>query len=154
MSKIPSYPTQNATMTNDKTHTTNYFDTLIEVAPDTKASCGSKPAPKGDQMTVAAMQYERLANNPYQFTSDDVIFHIFAERNDLPESERPQARQAFFSKGQPCLRSSPLPKTYGFGIHSDSQGKVALMGMETERYEALQQDPAVKKVKVMRSSRK
>lgn len=141
-------------MANDKIHTTNYFDTLIEVAPDTKASSGSKPAPKGDQMTIAAMQYELLVSHPYQFTSDDVFFHVFAERNDLPESERPQAREAFFSKGQPCFRSSPLPKTYGFGIHSDSQGRVALMGMETERYEALQQDTTVKKVKAMRSTRK
>jgi hypothetical protein len=117
-----------------KTHTTNYFDTLIEVAADTKANFGTKPISRGDKKTVAEMQYELIANHPYQYTSDDIIFQVFAARNDLPEVEYKQARELFFSKGQPCFRSSPLTKSYGFGIHSDSNGKVALYGMETDRY--------------------
>ena len=44
-----------------KVHTTNYFDTFIEVADDTKADCGFI-SPKKDKKTVAEMQYELLAN--------------------------------------------------------------------------------------------
>lgn len=69
------------------------------------------------------------------------------------ETEYEQARAQFFSKGQACLRASPLTKTYGFGIHSNAEGKVALYGMETAAYEKLWADPNVKKVKAMRSSR-
>lgn len=141
-------------MTTEKIHTTNYHDTFIEVAEDTKVSCGTKPPFKTDKKTIAEMQYEMLVENPYKFTSDDIFFHVFANRNDLINAEYNQARQQFFSKGQPCFRSSPLTKTYGFGVHSDSNGKVAIFGMETEQYEKFQNDPKIKKVKAMRTSKK
>lgn len=136
-----------------KIHTTNYFNTFIEVAEDTKVACGTKPPSKADKKTIAEMQYALLAENPYKFTSDEVLFQVFADRNDLTQAEYDQARQQFFSKGQPCFRTSPLTKTYGFGIHADSNGKVALIGMETEQYENFQNDPTIKKVKAMRSKR-
>ena len=89
----------------------------------------------------------------YKFTSDDLLFQVFADRNDLPKAEYKQAREHFFSKGQPCLRTSPLTKTYGFGIHVDSNGKVALYGMETEEYQNFLADTKIKKVKAMKSSK-
>ncbi|HRO74862.1 MAG TPA: DUF6157 family protein [Crocinitomicaceae bacterium] len=136
-----------------KIHTTNYFNTFIEVAEDTKVACGTKPPSKADKKTIAEMQYALLAENPYKFTSDEVLFQVFADRNDLTQAEYDQARQQFFSKGQPCFRTSPLTKTYGFGIHTDNNGKVALVGMETEQYEQFQNDSTIKKVKAMRSKR-
>ncbi|MCL2290163.1 MAG: DUF6157 family protein [Bacteroidetes bacterium] len=135
-----------------KIHTTNYFDTFIEVAEDTKAYCGTKPSTK-DKKTVAEMQYDLIAKNPYKYTSDDIFFQVFADRNDLIKTEYKQAREQFFSKGQPCFRASPLTKTYGFGIHCDNDGKVALYGMETEEYQEFLTDPKVKKCKAMKSSR-
>lgn len=141
-------------MPTEKTHTVNYYDTFIEVAEDTKVSCGTKPPFKIDKKTIAEMQYEILVDNPYKFTADDIFFKVFADRNDLTQSEYEQACQKFFSKGQPCFRSSPLTKTYGFGVHSDSNGKVAIFGLETEQYEKFQKDPKIKKVKAMRTSKK
>lgn len=140
-------------MTKEKTHTTDYFDTFIEVSEDTKATRGTKP-PAKNQKTVAEMQYDLLAENPYKFTSDDILFQVFADRNDLTKAEYAEARRQFFSKGQPCFRASPLTKTYGFGIHADSSGKIAIYGMETEQYEKFQKDPELKKEKAMRTSRK
>lgn len=135
-----------------KTHSTNYFDTLIEVAEDTKVDCGTIP-PAKDNKSVAQMQYELLHGNPYKYSSDDILFQVYAERNNLTEEEYPQARQQFFSKGQPCFRTSPLTKSYGFGVHSNSEGKIALYGMETEKYQQLLSDATVKKVKAMKSGR-
>jgi hypothetical protein len=141
-------------MADKKIHTTNYVDTFIEVAEDTKAGQGIKPPAKGAKKTVAEIQYELIANNPYKFTSDDVLFQVFAVRNDLTKAEQKKAREEFFSKGQPCLRASPLTKTYGFGVHCDSQGKVALYGVETTGYQKFLSDARVKKVKAMRTSKK
>ena len=141
-------------MSTEKIHTTNYYDTFIEVPEDTKVSCGTKPSSKTEKKTIAEMQYEILVDNPYKFTSDDIFFQVFANRNDLIQAEYEQARQQFFSKGQPCFRSSPLTKKYGFGVHSDSNGKVAIFVMETEQYEKFQNDPKIKKVKAMRTSKK
>lgn len=136
-----------------KTHTTNYFDTFIEVADDTKATKGVKPPSKGNQRTVAEMQYDLIAEHPYKHTSDDIVFQVFADRNNLEKTAFKQAREQFFSKGQPCLRTSPLTKTYGFGIHSDDNGKVAIYGMETSEYQKYMTDVKTKKIKAMKSSR-
>lgn len=100
------------------------------------------------------LQYELIAKFPYRFTSDEVLFQVYAKKQDLTESEFEEARKIFYSKGQPCLRTSPLAKSYGFGIHHDEIGRIALFGMETAEYQSFLNDNRIKKVKAMRSSRK
>ncbi|WP_426791395.1 DUF6157 family protein [Sphingobacterium sp. WOUb80] len=135
-----------------KTHSTNYFNTLIMTATDTKVVKGTVPPSKHNK-TVAERQYELIVSAPYQYTSDDIIFQVYAERKDLMPDEYPLARTVFFSRGQACLRASPLTKTYGYGVHSNSEGKVALYGMETEEYQKFVKDGNTKKVKAMKSSK-
>jgi hypothetical protein len=135
-----------------KIHSTNYFDTFIEVAEDSKANCGTPPSAK-EKKTVAEMQYEMIVQHPYQYTSDDVLFQVFADRNNLAETAYEQAKVQFFSKGQPCFRASPLTKNYGFGVHYDNNGKIALYGVETDEYQKFVKDGKLKKIKAMKSSR-
>lgn len=135
-----------------KIHSTNYFDTFIEVAEDTKTDCGIIP-PVKDKRTIAEIQYELIAKNPYKFSSDDIFFQVFADRNDLTKGEYEKAREHFFSKGQACFRASPLTKTYGFGIHNNKNGKVALFGMESNEYQNFLTDKNIKKLKAMKSRR-
>lgn len=137
-----------------KTHTTNYINTFIEVADDCPTDKCEVPKPKGNNKTIAEMQFELLIKNPYKFTSDDILFQIFADRNDLTKSEYKEAREQFFSKGQPCFRTSPLTKKCGFGLHSDSNGKIAIYGIETDEYQKFINDKNIKKVKAMRTSKK
>lgn len=132
---------------------TNYFNTFIEVAEDCPAKAGEIPPMKGDKRSVANHQYEMLFENPYKFTSDDVIFSVFAKRKAIPGNEIEKQRQVYFSKGQPCFRSSPLTKRYGWGIHSNEEGKIAMYGAETEAYKQFVADGAVKKTKAMRTKR-
>lgn len=136
-----------------KSHTTNYENTFILIADDCPVGQGEIPPAKGEGKTIAAMQYEMVLQNPYRFTSDDVFFTVFADRKDLTDGERPEARQAFFSKGQPCFRASPLPRRYGWGVHSDEQGRVAIYGCESEEYARLSTDPNLKIVKAMKGTR-
>ena len=135
-----------------KIHTTNYIDTFIEVAEDTKVDCGTKP-PTKDKKTVAEMQYDLIANHPYQYTSDDVLFHVYVERNDVILEDYKQEREQFFSKGQPCFRASSLTKNYGFGVHYDSAGRMAIYGMESPEYHKYSADNQVKKLKAMKSNK-
>lgn len=134
--------------------TTNYYNTFIEIAEDSAATSGEIPPAKGDKKSVANLQYEMLENNPYKYTSDEVLFAVFAQRKSIPEDELAAQRQIYFSKGQPCFRASPLTKRYGWGIHSDSDGKIALVGVETSEYQDFVKDHTVKKKKAMRSKRK
>ena len=136
-----------------KEHTTNYFNTFIEIAEDCPIDQAEIPPLKGDTKSVANLQYEILSKNPYKFTSDDVLFQVYAERNDLTKKEYPAAREEFFSKGQPCFRASPLTKRYGWGVHNDKDGKIALVGSETPQYKKFLIDRKVKLVKAMKSKR-
>ncbi|NOU20019.1 MAG: hypothetical protein HOO91_20870 [Bacteroidales bacterium] len=136
-----------------KIHTTNYSDTFIEIADDCPVTIGEIPPTKGDTQTVAGMQFDLVSKNPYKFTSDDILFQVYAERNDLIRSEYDEARQQFFSKGQPCFRASPLTKRYGWGVHSNKDGKIALYGCETKEYEKFVKDKALKVIKAMKSSK-
>lgn len=136
-----------------KVHTTNYENTLIEVADDCPAAGGEIPPMKSDAKTVAVIEYEMISKNPYKFTSDDVLFQVFAERKDLTESELEEARKQFFSRGQACMRASPLTKRYGWGVHSDNDGKIALYACDSPEYKKFISDGETKTVKAMKSKR-
>lgn len=133
-------------------HSTNYTDTFIAVAEDCKAGTGTVP-PEKPEPTVARMQFEFIHAHPYSYTSDEVIFAVYAARNRITPEEFETRRAEFFSKGQACLRASPLPKTYGWGIHHNGEGKVALYASGSEEYERLRADASLKQLKAMRSSR-
>ena len=137
-----------------KIHTTNYKNSFIEVAEDFYAHTAEIPQPKNGKETVASLQFRLIRDNPYKLTSDDVLFQVYAIRNGLTAEEMPEERKQFFSKGQACLRASPLTKRYGWGIHHDSSEKIALVARESQDYERLVQDEKIRKFKAMRSSRK
>ncbi|WP_313511914.1 DUF6157 family protein [Sphingobacterium sp.] len=113
---------------------------------------GQKP-PAKEKRTIAEIQFELVAKNPYKYTSDDILFMVFADRNDLTKTEYKEARELFFSKGQACLRTSPLAKRYGFGIHFDGNAKIAIYGVGTLEYEKYIADEKLKKIKAVRSKR-
>ncbi|PJJ72875.1 hypothetical protein CLV46_2452 [Diaminobutyricimonas aerilata] len=133
--------------------TTNYYDTFIAIAPDCPVASAEAPAARGDKPTVAQLQYELIAAHPYGSTSDDVLFAVHAERQGIPEPERAVERERFFARSQACLRSSPLGKRYGWGLHHDAQGRVALVPVGSEEYRRLETDPALTQTRAMRSKR-
>lgn len=136
-----------------KIHSTNYYNTLILVAEDTKATEAIVPPSKEGKPTIANMHFDMLHEHPYQFSSDDLLFITYAERQGIPEQEQEMARELFFSKGQACMRTSALAKNYGWGIHANEAGKIALVAMESPTYNALTDDPGTKKIKAMKRSK-
>jgi Family of unknown function (DUF6157) len=131
-------------------HTTNYIDTLITLSPDSKTVKSKVPDKEG---SVAAETWRMISAAPYALTSDDVIFGVFAMRKGIPADEQVKARAVFFSKGQACLRASPLVKQYGWGVHHDAKGRVALIAAESPEYAALSASHRLTRVPGMRSSR-
>ncbi len=132
---------------------TNYVGTFIQVADDCPVEAAEQPPVGGKAPTVASLQYELISEHPYELTSDDVLFQVHAIRQSIPSDAQPAAREVFFAKDQACLRSSPLGKRYGWGIHHDPEGRVALVPVGSDEYIALTADPAVKQLKAMRSKR-
>lgn len=135
-----------------KTHSTNYENAFILVAPDTKAEAGRAPK-VGAKPTTAAVIFDLATTAPYTHTSDDLIFAAYAARKGIPEADRDEARAAFFAKPQACLRASSLPKAHGWGVHFDAEGRVALVGVDSDDYASFAADSTLTVKPAMRSKR-
>ena len=129
-----------------KQHTTNYVDTFIEVAEDCPVQAAEIP-PSKVPPSAARMEYEMLIDHPYRYTSDDVLYETRGKPKGI-------SREDFFSKGQPCFRASALPKRYGWGVHSDQNGKIALYALGSEAYQRLVSQEDIQRLRAMRSGKK
>jgi len=138
-------------------HTTNVLNTFIRVAEDCPARRGEEPQPRGSKPTVGTLQYAMIAGAPYTYTSDDVVFATSARGRALDskatKKERSLAREAFFAKGQACMRASPLGKRFGWGVHANAEGRIAIYAVDSKRYQALAADPDITQTRAMRSRR-
>ncbi|MBO1112216.1 DUF6157 family protein [Bordetella petrii] len=130
--------------------TTNFVDTFITASPDSTATTGQAPKKAG---SIAQIQHQLLSERPYHFTSDDLLFEVYAIRNGIAPEDRAQARDIFFAKPQACLRTSPLVKQYGWGIHHDAGAKVAAYGVDTDAYREFSTRKSLKIVAGVRSHR-
>lgn len=133
----------------------NYYSTFIQVADDCAVISSVVPVERGGKKSIAVIQYELLSEHPYEYTQADVLFETFARHKAVPDAERAARRTEFFSKSQACLRASPLPKSYGWGLHFDDDGKVALCPVESEAYRRFVEQPGdgLKLTRAMRSRR-
>jgi len=133
--------------------TTNYTNTFIAVADDCPVNKAEVPPVKGFDKTVANIEYDMLADHPYKFTSDDVLFKVYAIKHGLSDEGINKEREKFFSKSQACLRASPLAKRYGWGIASNEHQKVAIFPVESDAYKKLLADDSKTQLKAMRSKK-
>ena len=130
---------------------TNYYDTLITIAPDSPTR--KSIVPDLTKASVASQQYQWITEQPYSLTSDDVIFRRVAEKEGISEADRSAAQKEYFQTGRACLRTSPLAKQYGWGIHADAEGRIALVAAESDEYAELSSNDDVKKIAAMKRSR-
>ncbi|CAN5818344.1 DUF6157 family protein [soil metagenome] len=135
----------------------DYFSTFIAVSPDTSARAGTVPAERGGNTSIAMLEYELIAPQPYVLRQSEVLFAVHVWRRNIPaadvDTKRPELWQALFSKPLACMRTSPLAKIYGWGLHFDEGGKVALVGMETATYGRLRADTALHQKVALRRMR-
>jgi len=131
----------------------NYYDTLIEVADDCPAKEAQVPQASGAKKTKAMVEYELLAKHPYKYTEEDIAFEVYAVLHDIPKAIWPTERKKFLSKGHPHLRVSALAKRYGWGIHNNAEGKLALVAVESPEYKQLLNDPRTTNIRAFRSKR-
>lgn len=114
---------------------------------------------KGTLPSVHALQYELLTARPYTLTLDDLIFEVHIRRAGIAKAEAKRRaatiRAELFSKPHACMRASVLPKKYGWGVHYDSAGRLALYAMESEEYRRFAEGKmnGVKAVAALRNKR-
>ncbi|WP_349730206.1 DUF6157 family protein [Peribacillus frigoritolerans] len=132
----------------------SYKNTLIIISEDSKVTSAKVPVIKNEKPTIAYIEHELINNNPYKFTQEDVQFKTYLIKNQIEEENAAGLRERFFSKSKACFRASPLVKNYGWGIHYNNQGKIAIYDAKSERYNQLLNQVDITKLKGMRSKRK
>jgi hypothetical protein len=114
---------------------------LIEVATDTSAVRGEVPSDSGISKTIARISYEVLADNPYRFDEREFYHEVHVVRRG-----RTNLKIENYN-----IKRLALVKKYGWGIHRNAHGKLALVACESSRYKELQADPRVKRTKAYRN---
>lgn len=137
----------------------SYRSTFITVADDCPTDRGTVPLIDAERPSVARLQHELLSRAPYRHTDQELIFIVHVTRLGLGQEELKlrgkEIHDELFSKPYPCLRASPLPKRFGWGVHYDENGRLAIVGRETAEYAALSSGTGRAKtvVKAMRNKR-
>ncbi|MCY9140211.1 DUF6157 family protein [Peribacillus frigoritolerans] len=132
----------------------SYKNTLITISEDSKVSSAKVPVIKNEKPTIAYIEHDLINNNPYKFTQEDVQFKTYLIKNQMEAENSAELREHFFSKSKACFRASPLVKNYGWGIHYNNQGKIAIYDVNSEMYNQLLKQDDITKLKGMRSKRK
>lgn len=132
----------------------SYKNTFITSSEDSTANSAVVPVPRNGKPTIASIQYDLIKNNPYKYTQEDVQFNTYLIKNGIELQQMEEMRKQFFSKPQACFRASPLVKKYGWGIHYDEQGKIALFSVNSNEYNRFLHLENVTVIKGIRSKRK
>jgi hypothetical protein len=133
----------------------SYKNSFIEISDDANVTSAIVPVPRNGKPMIASIEYDLIMNNPYRYTQDDVQFQTYLIKNEIDlNSPLDELREQFFSKSKACFRASPLVKKYGWGIHYDEEGKVAIYDIKSEEYTQYLQLDHITALKGMRSKRK
>ncbi|MBC6310363.1 hypothetical protein HCJ66_12510 [Listeria sp. FSL L7-1582] len=131
----------------------NYYDTFILVAEDSKADHGEFPSVKRPKKTIGEIQFELLNGNDYKYTQEEVLFETHMLHKNIPETAREAEKEAFWGKSQACMRTSPLGKRYGWGLHFNQDGYVKLVAVESPEYRELANREDLNVTRAMKSKR-
>ena len=119
----------------------SYTNTFIEAADDCPEATGVVPPVHGDKPSVAVLEYELLSKHPYRYTHEELLFVVHVTRLGLTPADLKQRGKQIhaelFAKPHACMRASPLPKRYGWGIHHNDQGRIAIHSRGSPEYAAL-----------------
>lgn len=138
----------------------NYYDTFITVAPDCPAEAGTIPPDKKAGKTKPGIEYELASSEPYGYTMEELMYEVHVRHKGITQeqlsADGTRIRDEFYATPKACLRASMLPKKYGWGIHFNVEGKLALVPVESPEYRKFVEGAGgtVKVLAAMRNSKK
>jgi hypothetical protein len=112
---------------------------LIEVAEDSGEERALEPPP---DKTVARISYEILIENPYRYTEKEFFHELHIVRRNKTDLKIETYD----------IRRSPLLKDFGWGFHRNKEGRLALVAVESDKYQELQK--SIKRTRAYRKSRR
>jgi hypothetical protein len=109
------------------------MEQLITVSEDYPSKKSKQPLREG---TAIKLLHDVLEANPYKYTEREYfhhVHHVLRKRTDLKIDEYK-------------IRRSDLVKKYGYGIHTNAEGKIAMVPCESTKYKMLLEDESIAKV--------
>lgn len=125
---------------------------LITPAPDCPAGRAVVPPERPGRPTRASIEYDLLTAAPYGLDHRSFTHAVHVAMASAA-AKPPADFASFHARGQPCMRSSPLTKRYGWAAHYDADGKLALLDPASNAFAALARDPELPRKPAMRSKR-
>ena len=119
-------------------------EVLILIATKCSMKRGTKPVSNREQPTIAMHQYDVLTEMPYQLTYKQLKEEVHRTRRGKEFTD--EQLETYM------MKRSELCKIYGWGVHEDKNGKLALVGCETKEYRRLLRKPGVQRVKALNPS--
>ena len=113
---------------------------LIEVAEDYEGRFAQEP-PDGTPKTITRIEYELLMARPYKFTERE-LFH---------EVHVVQRNKTHLKIDSYNIKRCLLVQSFGWGLHRNREGKLALVAPDSDQYKELQ--GSVKRAKSYRKSK-
>ena len=114
-------------------------EVLIKVAEDTPVDHAIDPPDRDLNKSIARITFEVLIENPYRYSEMELFNEVhFVRRN------RRDLKINSYS-----IKRSRLCQEFGWGIHRNKEGKLALIAMDSDKYQKLNRN-----IKTMRSYRK
>ncbi len=114
---------------------------IVVVALDCPTQVATPPPAGRRGPTVAEVQHALLSAEPFRHTENEVLFESWWRRQgeaaSASDTEKEQARAVWLQGSRPCLRASPLPQRYGWGLLFDDHDRVALCPVESPEYREL-----------------
>jgi hypothetical protein len=120
-------------------HTTNCFDTFIQVAEIAPRASARSRRPARGNPTVAGLHYKMITEAPYKYTSDDVVFATLRPGRQLDakatkEGARPCPRRILL-QGAGVSGGHQAWQALRLGRASDADGRVAIYAVDSKRYQ-------------------
>ncbi|RUT29909.1 hypothetical protein EJP77_13945 [Paenibacillus zeisoli] len=118
----------------------SYTNTFIIVSADCPVITSTVPVSSRAKKTAYEIEFDLLSRNPYRYNEKELIYEIHIRHKDLDASyvtsHADEIWEELFRKPHPCLRASQLPKKFGWGIHYNEEGRIALYGIDSDEYQA------------------
>ncbi|MGD2197472.1 DUF6157 family protein [Lysinibacillus fusiformis] len=132
----------------------SYKNTFIKISEDSEVTSAVTPLPRNNKPTIASIEFDLIKHSPYKYTEEEVQFQTYLIKNQIDSDSLDEIRKKFFQKSKACFRASPLVKKYGWGIHYDNEGKLALYDVNSEGYEQFLHSDQITLLTGMRSKRR
>lgn len=99
---------------------------------------GVVPRSERDPTPARVVLYDLVSRNPYKFTPEDLTFELHVRKPGPGRAEVHRRRAELWAglsaRSHPCLRACVPAKRFGWGLHVNADGKVALYGRESAEY--------------------